>query len=470
MSRQATNRGRQAEKTTKPPTAVATPTSAHDIVPGKYNENDWNNMLEKDSGEEFCLDIVEELSEKVLSAIYDRYIENQLYPFTISQAKNALTEIIEWQFLSRDDGEKDTEMNLTWTQDEEPEPAVTDCWAQGSVPKNYIPPLTPLVGIPEEEPVVVEEISNTPLSAKVVKEDVIELPDFVSDNEEEAIKQEESSKETSTAVTKETKAKETQAKPKFRPYRGKLKSAKVGQMTESLEETEMKLHFSEVNIEPEKHRVSVIMPTSCASLLKAQNGRPPGNKEVTFDEMGNVVAVVKLDPEKLPNHKITVKYHVVDPALESKLEAVKKASSKVKTHSFKTNIETKVSSKSKHRLAATITPLPPPLKTQANSITSVKSSAENLVPVIEEMELSRGVIVKEGGRVKKGPGLFYRKLDLLEEGQKGLKQLNLRIANPEFSVNDLLDRATPILRPLGETPPLPPIVPQPPPQRTQYSV
>ncbi|XP_055876330.1 uncharacterized protein C2orf81 homolog isoform X2 [Biomphalaria glabrata] len=450
MSRQATNRGRQAEKTTKPPTAVATPTSAHDIVPGKYNENDWNNMLEKDSGEEFCLDIVEELSEKVLSAIYDRYIENQLYPFTISQAKNALTEIIEWQFLSRDDGEKDTEMNLTWTQDEEPEPAVTDCWAQGSVPKNYIPPLTPLVGIPEEEPVVVEEISNTPLSAKVVKEDVIELPDFVSDNEEEAIKQEESSKETSTAVTKETKAKETQAKPKFRPYRGKLKSAKVGQMTESLEETEMKLHFSEVNIEPEKHRVSVIMPTSCASLLKAQNGRPPGNKEVTFDEMGNVVAVVKLDPEKLPNHKITVKYHVVDPALESKLEAVKKASSKVKTHSFKTNIETKVSSKSKHRLAATITPLPPPL--------------------IEEMELSRGVIVKEGGRVKKGPGLFYRKLDLLEEGQKGLKQLNLRIANPEFSVNDLLDRATPILRPLGETPPLPPIVPQPPPQRTQYSV
>ncbi|KAK0043796.1 hypothetical protein Bpfe_026763 [Biomphalaria pfeifferi] len=450
MSRQATNRGRQAEKTTKPPTAVATPTSAHDIVPGKYNENDWNNMLEKDSGEEFCLDIVEELSEKVLSAIYDRYIENQLYPFTISQAKNALTEIIEWQFLSRDDGEKDTELNLTWTQDEEPEPAVTDCWAQGSVPKNYIPPLTPLVGIPEEEPVVVEEISKTPLSAKVVKEDVIELPDFVSDNEEEAIKQEESNKETSTAVTKETKAKETQAKPKFRPYRGKLKSAKVGQMTESLEETEMKLYYSEVNIEPEKHTVSVIVPTSCASLLKAQNGRPPGNKEVTFDEMGNVVAVVKLDPEKLPNHKITVKYHVVDPALESKLEAVKKASSKVKTHSFKTNIETKVSIKSKHRLAATISPLPPPL--------------------IEEMELSRGVIVKEGGRVKKGPGLFYRKLDLLEEGQKGLKQLNLRIANPEFSVNDLLDRVTPILRPLGETPPLPPIVPQPPPQRTQYSV
>lgn len=38
-------------------------------------------------------------------------------------------------------------------------------------------------------------------------------------------------------------------------------------------------------------------------LLQVQAGRPPGNKDVVYDDMGNVIAVVKLDPEKLPNHR-----------------------------------------------------------------------------------------------------------------------------------------------------------------------
>lgn len=38
-------------------------------------------------------------------------------------------------------------------------------------------------------------------------------------------------------------------------------------------------------------------------LFQVQSGRPPGNKEVMYDDMGNVVAVIKLNPEKLPSHK-----------------------------------------------------------------------------------------------------------------------------------------------------------------------
>ena len=43
--------------------------------------------------------------------------------------------------------------------------------------------------------------------------------------------------------------------------------------------------------------------TSGHCVYQVQNGRPPGNKDVEYDEMGNVVAVMRLDAEKLPSHR-----------------------------------------------------------------------------------------------------------------------------------------------------------------------
>lgn len=40
------------------------------------------------------------------------------------------------------------------------------------------------------------------------------------------------------------------------------------------------------------------------SFLKLQAGRPPGNKDVTFDERGNVIAVMKLDTKRFPTHRV----------------------------------------------------------------------------------------------------------------------------------------------------------------------
>jgi hypothetical protein len=41
-------------------------------------------------------------------------------------------------------------------------------------------------------------------------------------------------------------------------------------------------------------------------FVQVQNGRPPGQKEVEYDEMGNVIAVMKIDAEKLPNHRYCI--------------------------------------------------------------------------------------------------------------------------------------------------------------------
>ncbi|GFN86297.1 hypothetical protein PoB_001280300 [Plakobranchus ocellatus] len=467
MSRAAPAKTRGADKT-KPP-ASQTPVITHEIVPGKFTDHDWNFMVDRDGADEFITDIVDELMETTMSAIYDKYIESQLLPFTITQARDAITEIIEWQFLARDEGELEMETDLGWAQDEEPEPAVTDCWAQGSVPRNLIPiPEVPLEEIPEEPKAEEEAIAEVPQEEETTAEPP-ELEDTVS--ESEAIQKEEEvpkvTKEMSGDGGKKESSSDSTQKPraKFRPYKGKLKSAGVRKMTESLEETEMKMMYDEIAASKtdiqEMPNTLLNMPASCSSILKVQTGRPPGNKEVVYDDFGNVVAVMKLDPEKLPTHKVNVKYHVVDPAVEAaqaRLDAMRKGKS----------TGSKVKKVRSMKLVASETPLSTGTSTaKAKAMASASKMAPLPPPLIEEMEVSHGVIIREGGRVKKGPGRYYRKLDILEESQKGMAPVTLRISNPGITVADLLDRHTPILRPLSEASPLPPIVPQPPPQQTQ---
>jgi len=458
MSKAAVKKG--ADKTKVP--ASQTPVIAHEIVPGKFTDNDcsrpyntacminyWNTMVERDSSDEFILDIIDEVLGSTMEVIHHNYIQRQLLPFTITQARDAIVEIIEWQFLSKDDGEVTIDSDIGWVEDEEPEPASTDCWAQGSVPINPVQAPTPQLEVIEELPEQ-EEIVEQQETAELVSQDPVELPDVVSDTEEAPPTKE---------VTEEVKKESPPPKKKpFKPYRGKLKSAGVSKMTESLEESEMNLIYNEVvtSMPQSDDRPSTLlnMPASCTSILKVQSGRPPGNKDVVYDELGNVVAVMKLDPEKLPTHKVTVKYHVVDPAVEAaqaRLDAMRKGKSttKVKHKRGVKSIESlqpggnRKHSKTSHKIA----PLPPPL--------------------IEEMEVSHGVVVKEGGRVKKGPGRYYRKVENLEDNFKTLQPVAVRVNSSNITVSDLLDRHTPILRPIGETGalPLPPIMPHPPSQQ-----
>ena len=52
--------------------------------------------------------------------------------------------------------------------------------------------------------------------------------------------------------------------------------------------------------------ISAIIIISIRSDLfseQAQYGRPPGIKDVLYDDRGNVVAVMKISPEKLPSHR-----------------------------------------------------------------------------------------------------------------------------------------------------------------------
>ncbi|KAL4240710.1 hypothetical protein ACF0H5_001501 [Mactra antiquata] len=458
MSKAAVSKSR-AEKGGKPP-AAQTPVVSHEIVPGKFNDHDWNLMVDRDGSEDFVEDIVDDLIGTTLDKCFDLYIQKQVIPFTVSEAKDAILSIIEWQFLTRDEGEKNPEGDSGWLQDEEPDPAETDCWAQGSVPRTYIP--SPIPEPIEEEPEgnqeeeVEEDMEQQTAEKDVVVEEDAELEDQVSEDED-------ASKEESERLAREEEEKakaeaEKKKKRKFKPYTGRMKSPSL-KVTESLEQTEMTLLTQEImaSMPPPQEKLTglVTMPASCHSILKVQAGRPPGNKDVEYDDYGNVVAVIKLNPERLPNHRIKVNYQVVDPAVEAaqaRLEAMKtgryvapRPKRKIQKKEEKDEtIKTETSSQ-----YPTKTPLPPPM--------------------IETMDIAPGVLVKEGGRIKQGPARYIRRMDT-SQTQKGLKPVSTQQITPRLDVSDILDRHTPILRPIHDNSPLPPIMAIPhPPQKPKIS-
>ncbi|XP_062903419.1 uncharacterized protein C2orf81 homolog [Mobula hypostoma] len=117
-----------------------------ELVPGRFTENDWQAMVAAEDGENSVMDIIEDVISQALDQCFRIYIENQLLPFTITQAKDALLQIIEWQFLIHDPGESNITLTPSWQEDAEPQASVTDSWAQGSVPVLRLPDTALLQG------------------------------------------------------------------------------------------------------------------------------------------------------------------------------------------------------------------------------------------------------------------------------------------------------------------------------------
>ena len=58
-------------------------------------------MLEHDGAEEFVEDIVDDLIGVTLDKCFELYIDNQLLPFTVTQAKDCILSIIEVSIILR---------------------------------------------------------------------------------------------------------------------------------------------------------------------------------------------------------------------------------------------------------------------------------------------------------------------------------------------------------------------------------
>ncbi|KAM5227840.1 uncharacterized protein C2orf81 homolog [Ctenodactylus gundi] len=133
QERQTRDRGATRSKAEKarPPTV---PVPQVDIVPGRLTEAEWIALTALEEGEDVVGDILADLLARVMDSAFRVYLAQQCVPFTISQAREAMLQIVEWRFLARDEGESAVAEDPTWGEDEEPAACVTDAWAQGSVP------------------------------------------------------------------------------------------------------------------------------------------------------------------------------------------------------------------------------------------------------------------------------------------------------------------------------------------------
>lgn len=498
VSKSRADKSKDKDKDRGGSTSVPVPPVNTDVIPGRFTETDWGTLLDKEEGEDFSVDIVGDIVNSALHIIYENYIQRQLYPYTVTQARDAILQIIEWQFLARDEGEETPEDNFTWQEEEEPQPSVPDAWAQGSVPRQPPPPLSPPASEADTDVTSVSRISEPEILEDLptsINETgtIVEADETYAPVERPTETKEEEAKEEDTEETKMASEKPVEAKPrkfKYKPYRGPLRSAGLRGITKTLDETDKELDLAEQRARdptPEKKDIFEHMPSSCHSILKVQAGRPPGSKDVTYDDKGNVVSVIRLDPERLPSHRVRTKFAIVDPAVEAahaRLIAMRtgryisSTDKALKTNGFTAKssnepteyIRSGQNSKGGGQVMASAMTVG-----SSNTMTMQMRAAyeSNAIsggitplppPLIESMELSPGVVVKEGNRVKRGPKLQLRHGEAVTSAKlRSLRSIGVRDGNghQQLTVAQILSSQSPILRPLHSTEPVPPIVPRP---------
>jgi len=134
MSKGKATRSSTATSSTPAPPPIIT----NDILAGRYTEGDWHSMLEAEDGEELVFDLVEVIVGGVMEVIHQKHIDRNLVPFSLNWAKDMMVQLVEWQFMNHDEGEKEASGNDSWLEDEEPYRAAVDSWARGAVPCRII--------------------------------------------------------------------------------------------------------------------------------------------------------------------------------------------------------------------------------------------------------------------------------------------------------------------------------------------
>lgn len=245
----------------------------------------------------------------------------------------------------------------------------------------------------------------------------------------------------------------------FRPHKGKLPSFSGVDLTPLTDDSSLRTaERSQEVIRGHRDTTGLTMLSSSTSILKAQYGRPPGIKDVLYDERGNVVAVMKISPDKLPSHRVRTKFSVVDNDNDvqvvrtrsrpkkhgqtSRKRETTKDLNASKNASLKQNIDATSLTNASYQTekAGYITPLPPPL--------------------VDTMDISAGVLVREGNIIRRGPRQIPRRA---EKSPSSACLQPLDSTRPAGRViNDILTRSSPVIRPLHATEPIPPITSQPP--------
>jgi len=71
--------------------------------------------LKQDEGVDIAVETVSEITELAWTIVHEHMIEEQCFAFACDQATEEMLQIVEWDYLSRDDGEVNTVPS--WNED-----------------------------------------------------------------------------------------------------------------------------------------------------------------------------------------------------------------------------------------------------------------------------------------------------------------------------------------------------------------
>eukprot|EP00111_Clytia_hemisphaerica_P016426 TCONS_00048634-protein len=491
----------------------APPPNQNVIVPGRFTEGDWNDLLENETCEEFVSDIVSDIADVACDIIFKKIISDRVAPYAVFAAKELLLEFVEWEFIKCDVGENVLQ-EVAWCEDDEPVACVTDSWAQGAVPVVHSINVFRKGG---SETVTLEENKTTPRideedSKELNEEEKREKNEEADENnndqendepiknkedqrteDKEAITDSESMKispeQTSSISTQpnSTIRNSSMESPLMESLPGKTSSSPEVPLSPVPPKSSRNLQSQHRNSNTyKKHKGS--LPTFTAislspvtddrpkpgagamskdrhgapihssdSLFKHQHGRPPGVKEVIYNEAGNVVHVQKINIAALPDHRVKTKCSIIDSTQQN----MKKTSRKFKgidlSNSYddaqKTNTKNKIDPYSLiNQAGGQDVDILRTLRTHSPDV--LRTLRTPLPPsLVDTADISEGVVIKEGVLSKSGPKvqpLAYVDEQSLKPIQSGRGR--------KLDVHDIINKTKPTLNSYSRSKPLPAIL------------
>ncbi|XP_065839433.1 uncharacterized protein [Oscarella lobularis] len=348
------NKSKSGVREKAPPAAVPCPPPVREVVPGRFTENDWTELLENESNADVVAEILDDLVFSAWDLVYSREIERLVYPYTVEWAREIVEQIVEWQFLERDEGELNTEVDVNWQEDEEPEAPETDSWARGVVPKTIR-----RKAVAREEKIKEEkeeerfDLISRGCGVDLEKDCVEELVnDFDGMDRGSVLKKIASKNAKKLKKTIRKKVDDDVEKKTTKDYHG---SETATQMTVLEQRANQPLHASR-------------------SILRVQMGRPPGPKQVVYDSRGNVLNAVKLNPSRFPSHRISTKFSVLNPIPDRRTSVPQQFSKQSLSESN---------------------------PSQSSSLARVSNQSVHKT-LIDSIDAAPGVIIREGDKVKAG--------------------------------------------------------------------
>ncbi|XP_065910452.1 probable serine/threonine-protein kinase dyrk2 [Dysidea avara] len=382
----------QHKEKEKPPVEVPVQ-EEKEIVQGKLYEQDWNLILKQDEGVDIAVEIVSEITELAWTVVHEHMIEEQSFAFACERATEEMLQIVEWHYLSRDDGELNTTTDPSWNEDNEPLPAQIDTWARGIIPLTAD---TSLVDQPIDKLLHKSLSDIQPTKSTQNKNKIEEVVNNTTSNEE-AVTKEQVTEDVPIATTEPVNKKPTVvAKTRRRIV------AKTSPMVAVAIESSSQVSSSSANsrtLSPARH----VGKQSLAASLKSLKYLPVKPSEVEYDNDGCIVSTVKLDPRKFPSHKVHPSYSVSDAPLVATRSLSKKPP---------------LASIGSHRPPQQTATVPSSVPTSGISRYPDSMTLPSLVDTIDPVA---GVTVLEGGRTRQGPRVLMN--SELESPYRSLRPL-----------------------------------------------